>query len=179
MTSISTSANNINTIPPTNKVKYTVYNLYNTIKSMLKKTIDFIQINAIKIILAQVIVAILGSLYFSDIKGYAPCVLCWYQRICMYSMFPMIVTALWRKEDKIYQYTLPISILGALIALYHNLLYKGVIKNEEFCTGGISCTSKYVEYLGFITIPFMALTGFVVIITLSLISRNYIKNKTK
>lgn len=143
---------------------------------MIKKIIDFIQINAIKIILAQVVVAIIGSLYFSDIKGYEPCILCWYQRICMYSMFPMILTALLRKESKIYQYTLPVSIFGAVIAIYHNLLYTGFIKTE-FCSTGISCTSKYVSYLGFITIPFMSLIGFTVIITLSIISRNYIKKQ--
>ena len=144
---------------------------------MFKNIINFIEKNSIKIILAQVIIAIFGSLYYSDIKGYEPCILCWYQRICMYALFPMIVTALWRKENKIYQYILPTSILGAIIAIYHNLLYTGFIKTE-FCTTGISCTSKYVEYLGFITIPFMSLIGFVIIITLALINRNYIK-KTK
>jgi disulfide bond formation protein DsbB len=138
--------------------------------------IKFVQKNAIYIILIQVIVAILGSLYYSDIKQYEPCILCWYQRICMYSMFPMIVTALLRKENKIYQYTLPVSILGLFIAIYHNLLYTGVIKTE-FCTTGISCTSKYVEYFGFITIPFMSMIGFLVIIILSIISRNYIKKQ--
>lgn len=139
--------------------------------------IKFIQKNAIHIILAQAIIAMLGSLYYSDIKGYEPCVLCWYQRICMYSIFPMVLTALLRKENKIYQYTLPISVFGALIAIYHNLLYTGIIKNEGFCSTGISCTSKYVEYLGFITIPFMSLVGFAVIIGLSLINRNYIKKQ--
>jgi disulfide bond formation protein DsbB len=143
---------------------------------IIRKIINFVQENAIKLILAQVILAILGSLYFSDIKQYEPCVLCWYQRICMYSMFPMILTALLRKENKIYQYTLPISIFGLIIAIYHNLLYTGFIKTE-FCSTGISCTSKYVEYLGFITIPLMSLIGFIVIIALSIISRNYIKNQ--
>ena len=72
--------------------------------------IKFIQKNIINIILIQVTVAIIGSLYFSDIKGYEPCVLCWYQRICMYALFPIIIIAGIRKEKKIYQYILPISI---------------------------------------------------------------------
>lgn len=144
---------------------------------MIKNVIYFIEKNSIKIILVQVTIAIFGSLYFSDIKGYEPCILCWYQRICMYALFPMIVTALYRKENKIYQYILPTSILGAIISIYHNLLYIGFIKTE-FCTiGSISCTNKYIEYLGFITIPLMSLIGFVVIITLSIINRNYIKKQ--
>jgi len=171
-----TFAHVLNTIPTTNNVKYTVDNFYNTIIIMIKKIINFVQVNAIKIILAQVIVAILGSLYFSDIKQYEPCLLCWYQRIFMYSMFPMVLTALLRKENKIYQYTLPVSIFGGVIAIYHNLLYIDFIKTD-FCSRGISCTSKYVEYLGFITIPLMSLIGFIVIIALSIISRNYIKKQ--
>jgi len=140
--------------------------------------IKFIQKNAVYIILAQVIIAILGSLYFSDIKGYEPCILCWYQRICMYSLFPIIIIAKMRNESKLYQYILPISILGFIIATYHNLLYYGFIK-FIFCTTGISCTSKYVEYLGFISIPLMSLIGFAFIILMSLIDMNYSKKNNK
>lgn len=153
----------------------------NTIESMIKKIIHFIEVNAIKIILLQLIAALLGSLYFSDVRGFEPCVLCWWQRIFMYSQIPIIFIALFKKETKIYMYTLTMSLLGIIISIYHNLLYTGIIKNEDFCTGGISCTSKYIEYFGFVTIPLLALIAFGVIITLSLISRNYIKkqNKTK
>ena len=140
--------------------------------------IKFIQKNSIYIILTQVIIAIFGSLYFSDIKGYEPCVLCWYQRICMYSLFPIIIISTLRKETKIYQYILPISFLGFIIALYHNMLYYGIIKTI-FCTTGISCTSRYVDYFGFISIPFMSLIGFTIIIILSLINRNFIKKENK
>ena len=141
--------------------------------------IKFIQKNAIYIVLIQAIVATLGSLYFSDIKGYEPCVLCWWQRIFMYSLIPVITIATLRRENRIYQYTLPMAILGIIVSIYHNLLYVGIIKNEEFCTGGISCTSKYIEYFGFVTIPFLALMGFAIIIGLSLISRNYINKENK
>ncbi len=141
--------------------------------------IKFIQKNAIYIILTQAIVALLGSLYFSDIEGYAPCVLCWWQRIFMYPIIIIIIIATLKKETRIYQYVLPMAILGITVSVYHNLLYTGIIKNEEFCTGGISCTSKYVEYFGFITIPFLAFLGFAIIITLSIISRNYINKQNK
>ncbi len=131
------------------------------------------------LVLAQVIVAIAGSLYFSDIKGFEPCILCWYQRIFMYSLLPITIIALLKKEQKIYQYTMPVALIGMSISIYHNLLYTGIIKNEGFCSSGISCTSKFIEYFGFVTIPFLSLLGFVVIIFLSLISRNYIKKQNK
>lgn len=174
-----TSTYNTNIIPPANKVKYTVDNICNTIECMIKKISNFIQVNAIYLILIQLFFALFGSLYFSDIAGFEPCVLCWWQRIFMYSQIPVILVALFKKEIDIYKYTLTLSILGIIVSIYHNLLYVGIIKNEDFCTGGISCTSKYVEYLGFITIPFLALMSFVIIITLSIISRNFIKNKNK
>ncbi|MBC7982149.1 disulfide bond formation protein B, partial [Candidatus Parcubacteria bacterium] len=110
-------------------------------------------------------------------KGFEPCVLCWYQRIFMYSLLPIVIIAILRKENKIYQYTLPMAILGIIISTYHNLLYTGIIENEEFCSTGISCTSKYIEYFGFVTIPFLAFVGFAVIIGLSIINRNYIKKQ--
>ncbi len=141
--------------------------------------IRFIQKNAMYIILVQVIVAIVGSLYLSDVKGFEPCVLCWYQRIFMYSLLPVVIIAILKKEQKIYQYTLPMAILGIIVSTYHNLLYTGIIENAEFCSTGISCTSKYIEYFGFITIPFLAFVGFAVIIILSIINRNYIKKLNK
>jgi disulfide bond formation protein DsbB len=142
---------------------------------MIKKIIDFIQKNAIKLILIQLTLALFGSLYFSDVKGFEPCVLCWWQRIFMYSQIPVIIVALFKKEVDVYKYTLTLSTLGIIVSIYHNLLYTGIIKNNDFCTGGISCTSKYIEYFGFVTIPFLALISFVIIITLSIISRNYLK----
>jgi disulfide bond formation protein DsbB len=140
--------------------------------------LKFIQKNAVYIILIQVTVAVLGSLYFSDIKGYEPCVLCWYQRICMYSLFPIIIIAGLRKEVKIYQYIIPISALGWIIAFYHNMFYMGIIK-VDVCSAGISCTSKYVEYLNFINIPFLSLISFSIIIILAIINRNYLRNLHK
>ncbi len=139
----------------------------------MHKIIHFIKINAIYLILIQVTISILGSLYFSDIKGYEPCVLCWYQRICIYSLFPIIIIGLLKKEKKIYHYIIPISILGLIISIYHNLLYTGIIK-IEFCSGGISCTTKYIELFGFISIPFMSLLSFIIIIILALMNRKLV-----
>ncbi len=120
----------------------------------------------------QSIVATLGSLYFSDILGYAPCVLCWYQRICMYPLVFLLAVGYIRKDAKMYTYTLPLALLGWSIALYHNLLYYKILPaSAETCKFGISCTTKYIEYFGFITIPLLAFTAFTIINICLLIQR--------
>jgi disulfide bond formation protein DsbB len=71
-----------------------------------------------------------------------------------------IVLRDWRMK----YYALPVCLSGLAIAVYHNLLYYGVIPDSITpCTQGISCTSVQIEWLGFITIPLMSLTAFVII----------------
>lgn len=113
----------------------------------------------------QALVAFGGSMYFSDIAGYPPCTLCWYQRILMFPLVLLFATAIIRKDWKIYVYVLPLSILGWLISLYHNFLYYKIIPELSIspCQSGISCTTKYVEIFGIFTIPLLALIAFTVI----------------
>ncbi len=110
---------------------------------------------------AQAVVAVSGSLYMSEIAGFLPCLLCWYQRIAMYPLVVILGVGILRKERKLYQYVLPFSITGGLIALYHVLLYYGVFpESEQTCRAGVSCTTKYIEYFGFVTIPLLSLLAF-------------------
>lgn len=104
----------------------------------------------------------LGSLYFSEILKYPPCVLCWYQRICLYPLVFIFGTALWYNDSKYKRYAVPFVVVGALIAVYHNLIYYGVIAEALTpCTGGVPCSSKQLELYGFITIPVLSLVGFI------------------
>lgn len=111
------------------------------------------------------LIATLGSLYFSEILNYPPCVLCWYQRICMYPLVIIFFTAIWTNDKNYFKYALPLLLLGTTIAIYHNLLYYDVIPDSITpCTQGISCTSKQVEWIGFITIPLLSLTAFLILL---------------
>ncbi len=116
---------------------------------------------------AQSIAAMLGSLYYSEILHLVPCVLCWYQRILMYPLVLLIGIALYRKEEKLLPYyVLPFSVIGLGIALFHWLLQMDVIPEAAGpCQAGISCTTRYVEYFGFVTIPFLSLVAFTFITT--------------
>ncbi len=106
-----------------------------------------------------------GSLFFSLVMQLPPCDLCWYQRIFMYPLVFVLATGIVLKDKRVALYALPLAIVGGLIALYHNLLYYGVIPHELApCQSGASCTEKLLQVFGFIDIPLMSLIGFTVII---------------
>lgn len=119
----------------------------------------------------QSIVATLGSLYFSEVMKFPPCVLCWYQRILMYPLVFILAVGMIRKDKKVYTYVLPLSITGLCIALYHNLLYYQIIPESLApCVTGVSCTTKFIQWFGFVTIPLLSLIAFTVITICMLIS---------
>lgn len=105
-----------------------------------------------------------GSLFFSEVMQLPPCVLCWYQRIAMYPLVVILGIGILLNDRNIKAYSLPFSLLGLGIAIYHNLLYYGILPESIApCTQGISCTSRQIEWLGFITIPLLSLTAFTLI----------------
>jgi disulfide bond formation protein DsbB len=57
-----------------------------------------------------------------------------------------------------------------MTALYHNLLYAGIIPESiQPCSQGISCTEEYINLFGFLSIPMLALLSFSSIIALLII----------
>jgi disulfide bond formation protein DsbB len=115
------------------------------------------------------VVAMLGSLYFSEILHYLPCKLCWYQRILMYPLVIILGIAAVRKDNKQYIYVLPLSVWGFGISLYHYLMQKtSLFKEAATACGPVPCDVDYINWLGFITIPFLALIAFVLITVLQL-----------
>lgn len=137
----------------------------------------FFKENAMPMVLVISIFATVGSLFFSEIMKLPPCVLCWYQRVCMYPLVIISLIGLWKKDKNLPLFILPLSIIGLAISIYHNLLYYKLIPESIApCTMGISCTTKQIELLGFITIPLMSLTAFSLITIITLL---YIKFSSK
>lgn len=113
----------------------------------------------------QAFVGMVGSLYFSEIVKLPPCTLCWYQRAAMYPLVFIITVGIIRRDLNYVWYALPLAVVGLAIAIFHNLLYYGYIPQLDFtCQAGISCTSRQLELLGFVTIPLLSLTAFSVIV---------------
>jgi disulfide bond formation protein DsbB len=106
-------------------------------------------------------VSMLGSLYFSNIVGYRPCVLCWYQRTAMYPLAVMLVIATVRRDRAVRRYALPIAGIGAAISLYHWLLERWPTLDTGSCSADAPCSVPYFENFGFVTLAFMALAAFV------------------
>jgi disulfide bond formation protein DsbB len=124
----------------------------------------FIKENLAQLALLQAVIAMAGSLFFSEIMKLPPCLLCWYQRICMYPLVVILGVGIWKKDKNIPFFVLPLSITGTIIAFYHNLLYYKIIPESLApCTEGISCTTKQIEIFGFITIPLLSLLAFLAI----------------
>lgn len=112
----------------------------------------------------QSLFAMLGSLFFSEVMRFPPCVLCWYQRICLYPLVVILFVGMQKRNKDIHWYVLPLSIVGEIIAIYHNLLYYKIIPEALApCIQGVSCTTKFIEFFGFVTIPFLSLVAFTVI----------------
>lgn len=119
-----------------------------------------------------------GSLFFSEVMDYPPCVLCWYQRICMYPLVLVLGVAFISEDRSYFRYGFPLTVIGLAIAVYHNLLYYNLIPESAApCKEGISCTTVFFEWFGFITIPSLALTAFSLLTIFLLILRKHTHEK--
>jgi disulfide bond formation protein DsbB len=110
--------------------------------------------------------AMAGSLYFSEVAGLTPCALCWYQRIAMYPLAIILLVAAVRRDWAVRPYATALAAIGVLVAAYHVLLQRIPGLPSGSCSLEAPCTAIDLERFGFITIPVMALVGFVTILTL-------------
>jgi disulfide bond formation protein DsbB len=125
---------------------------------------DSINLIALYIALLTAWIAMLGSLYFSEVAGFIPCELCWYQRILMYPLAGIIAVGLLRRDSNLPYFVLPFSLIGQGFSAYHYLLEKtDLFDSTAVCQMGVSCTIAWINWLGFITIPFLALVAFFII----------------
>lgn len=103
---------------------------------------------------------VFGSLYFSEILKLPPCSLCWYQRIFLYPIALISLIDILRSQYSDFTHELSLSIIGLAISIYHNLVYYGFIENIVPCTQGVSCSTRQIDWLGFISIPLLSMFSF-------------------
>ncbi len=114
----------------------------------------------------------LGSLFFSEIMELPPCSLCWYQRIFMFPLPVVLLAGLIPYDAKAARYALPLALVGAAIALWHTLLYVGILPETAApCTRGVSCTQPTFELFGLLSIPLLSLLSFSIVAWLLLLQR--------
>ncbi|WP_026692589.1 disulfide oxidoreductase [Peribacillus kribbensis] len=118
------------------------------------------------------VIAMLGSLFFSEVMKYIPCTLCWYQRILMYPLVFILGMAVYQRDTNVYRYVLPLSSLGMIVSVYHYTVQKiPFMKEFQVCSSGVPCSGQYINWLGFMTIPFLALLAFTIITICMIIIR--------
>ncbi|MGZ5278515.1 MAG: disulfide bond formation protein B, partial [Pseudobdellovibrionaceae bacterium] len=114
-----------------------------------------------------VLASVLGSLIFSEVMNFAPCDLCWYQRLCIYPMALIILTGLYLKSRDTVYFLTPFSFIGLGISIYHNLVYYKVIEVIVPCSENAPCTQQHINWLGFITIPLLSFFSFSILVMLN------------
>lgn len=103
------------------------------------------------------IIAVLGSLFYSNAVGFPPCYLCWWQRIAIYPLLVLFTVAIFKKDRGVFNYVLPLSLIGLVLSLYHSYVQWGGSPLIP-CDATASCSKLYVYAFGYITIPTMALS---------------------
>lgn len=112
----------------------------------------------------------LGSLYYSEIAHFIPCKLCWYQRIVIYPLVFILLVGAIRRDRKVAWYVAPQVVVGIGISIYHTYIQAFPESSSPFCTTTEPCTVRYVWEFGFVSLPFMALTAMVFILTMVLVA---------
>ncbi len=127
--------------------------------------------------------ASLGSLWFSEYGNHwAPCRFCWFQRIFMYSLGVILLVAAIRRDRGIRPYAVALATIGLLVAIWHNLLERGVVHESPVCLASVPCANPYYVSFGHvnpntlgpagfpsITLTVMAFSAFAAILALLLL----------
>ncbi|HEX8649076.1 MAG TPA: disulfide bond formation protein B [Thermoleophilaceae bacterium] len=117
-------------------------------------------------------VATAGSLFFSEYSDFVPCRLCWFQRIAMYPLAVLLLIAALRRDRRGGAlYALPFPVLGALVAIYHVYIEHNPEAESASCKVAAPCSVRWIEELGYVTLPVLALTAFAAIMSLLLMAR--------
>ena len=120
-------------------------------------------------------VSTLGSLFFSYVMDFAPCALCWYQRIFLFPLVVILARGLFPLDLQATKYALPLVAIGWSLAVYHSLLYAEWIPADmQPCTQGIPCTEVYIKLFGFLSIPHLSLIAFTALLIIMIaLQRRY------
>ncbi|MFO0718744.1 MAG: disulfide bond formation protein B [Candidatus Paceibacterota bacterium] len=143
--------------------------------SLADKIISFVGEHVLFLSFLVSLGGLIGSLVYSEVVGFTPCVLCWVQRLFLFPQVVLFGSALLWKDKNILRYTYRLSVLGALVGAYHAFTNLGG-KSLTPCTSmGGECSKIYVLEFGYITIPMMSLTIFIVLILMFIASKRKIR----
>lgn len=130
-----------------------------------------LETNALYLAWFVALASTLGALFIGEVMGRTPCVLCWYQRIAMFPLALILGVACFLSDTSVRRYVLPLAAIGGLIALWHSLLFAGIISQPlQPCErNGPSCSGEDQVLFGVLPLPFLSLGAFTAIIALLII----------
>jgi disulfide bond formation protein DsbB len=133
--------------------------------------LDAVAGQALVLALGVAVISMAGSLYFSEEALFLPCELCWYQRIAMYPLVVVLAIAAWHRDPAVRRYVVPVALVGGAISTYHVLVERFPSLETGACDPDNPCSLIWVERLGYLTIPTMALSAFALIVVLVAVAR--------
>jgi len=135
--------------------------------------LDLLGRYGIHIVFLLTLGGVILSLTYSEIFGFVPCGLCWFQRILLYPQLILSGVALIKKERFIADYLISLSVIGSIVALYQHYLQMGgtEILGCPVVSVGADCAKRILFEFGYITFPLMSFTIFAFIIVLMLVVR--------
>jgi disulfide bond formation protein DsbB len=136
------------------------------VRDRIREAIDGAELTLLAAALGVALASTVGSLYYSEVAGFVPCSLCWYQRIFMYPLVPLLALALIRRDPEIWPYGATLAVVGLAIALYHVTIQFQPALDVGACGTGVPCTARYLAVFGFVSIPVMASGGFLLLTAL-------------
>jgi disulfide bond formation protein DsbB len=139
---------------------------------------NFVGKHAILLAFLTALSAVLGSFFYSDVMGFEPCSLCWWQRVLIFPQAIILLIALVKRNRGIFSYTLPLTVISGIIALYQTYADLGGSSILPCTAAGGSCDKVYVLSHGYITIASMSLTIAAYLILVILFSKFYVKNNS-
>lgn len=170
--------NLISDLIPLGAVIFHLFLLVTILALLLKQEniLNWIGKHALLLGFISVLLALSGSLFYSEILGYEACSLCWWQRVLLFPQLILFFMA-WRSKDRgVFKYSVPLSALAAIVSLYHSYVYWGGASILPCTSEGGSCDKIYVLEFGYVTIPAMSLTIAAILLILAFINRSY-KNR--
>lgn len=115
-----------------------------------------------------------GSLWFSEVAGFTPCQLCWFQRVAMYPLTVVTLVAAIRNDRRVGWYVVPVAAIGAVVAAWHYAIeWRPTLEGGVCAATGPSCADIWFREFGFVTLAFMALVGFLSVIVFTLLAARH------
>ena len=117
------------------------------------------------------------TLLYSEVFGFEPCGLCWLQRVFLYPQVVLFGVALWKRDAHVALYSIWLSVLGAVIALYQHYIQMGGTEFIDCPVALGDCAKRILFEFGYVTFPLMSFTGFIFLILLMVVYRKHVNTR--